>query len=128
LKARFPELLVIGCQPEQSAVMAESIKAGQIVELADLPTLSDGTAGGIEAGSITFGLCRELVDQFVLVTEEEIAAAMRLVIDTQHMLIEGAAGVALAGLLRKADLFRGNRVAVVLCGANVSVETLRTIL
>jgi threonine dehydratase len=53
---------------------------------------------------------------------------MRLVIDTQHMLIEGAAGVALAGLLKHTETLRGRRVAVVLCGANVSVETLRTVL
>lgn len=128
LKAQWPQLLVVGCQPERSAVMAESVRAGRIVELPDPPTLSDGTAGGIEAGSVTFPLCQRLVDRFELVSEAEIAAAMRLAIETQHTLIEGAAGVALAAFLRSAEAFRGKRVAVVLCGANVSAETLKSVL
>src|SRR5262249_2376613 len=113
---------------ERSAVMAESVRAGTIVELPDQPTLSDGTAGGIEPGAITFDLCRRLVDRFVLVPEVEIAHAMRLMIDRHHLLIEGAAGVALAGLKRCAGELAGRRVAVVLCGANVSAETLRAVL
>lgn len=128
LKQRMPGLNVVGCQPERSAVMMESVRAGRIVELPDLPTLSDGTAGGIEPGSITFELCQQLIDRFVVVPEEEIAAAMRLAIGTQHTLIEGAAGVALAGFLRCAAELRGKRVAVILCGANISLATLRSIL
>jgi threonine dehydratase len=128
LKAQWPDVLMVGCQPERSAVMFESLQAGRIVELPDRPTLSDGTAGGIEAGSLTFGLCQQVVDRFVLVSEEEIGAAMRLAIDVQHTLIEGAAGVALAAFLRCAEEFRGMRVAVVLCGANVSAATLKCVL
>jgi threonine dehydratase len=128
LKQAWPGVQVIGCQPEQSAVMAASIAAGQIVELPDLPTLSDGTAGGIEPGSITFELCQKLVDRFVRVPEEEIAAAMRLMVEQHHTLIEGAAGVALAGFLREAQQWRGRTIGVVLCGANVSAATLRAIL
>ena len=52
--------------------MAVSIRAGHIVEMEALPTLSDGTAGGIEAGAITFDLCRELVDDWVLVDERRL--------------------------------------------------------
>ncbi len=128
LKAHWPQIDIIGCQPAQSAVMAESVRAGQIVELPDLPTLSDGTAGGIEPDSITFELCRRLIDRFVLVSEEEIAAAMCLALETQHTLIEGAAGVALAGFSRCAEQYRGKRVAVIICGANVSTTTLRDVL
>lgn len=90
-------------------------------------TLSDGTAGGIEEGAITFELCRELSDEFVLVDEAEIAAAMRLYMDSEHQLIEGAAGVAVAGLLaKKADL-RGKKVVVLICGANISRGSLRAV-
>ncbi len=128
VKTHWPHVLVIGCQPARSAVMFESLRAGRIVELADEPTLSDGTAGGIEPDAITFELCQQLVDRFVLVSEEEIAAAMRLAIDAQHTLIEGAAGVALAAFLRCAEEFRGRRVVVVLCGANVSAATLKLVL
>ncbi len=127
LKARF-DVSVVGCLPQQSPVMAESVRAGQIVELPSLPTLSDGTAGGIEPGAVTFDLCRELIDEYVLVSEAEIAAAMRDLITHHHTLVEGAAGVAVAGLRHLAADLRGRRAAVVLCGANVSVETLRGVL
>ncbi len=128
LKAHHPGLLVIGCQPKNSCVMAASIQAGRILDLPSLPTLSDGTAGGIEADAITFDLCRQVVDEYVLVGEEEIAAAMRRVMESHHLLVEGAAGVAVAGLLKVADLVAGKRVAVVLCGANISLATLRSVI
>ena len=121
-------LEVVACSPESSPVMHESVRAGRILELDSAPTLSDGTAGGVEEGAITFELCRRLVDRFVLVSEEEIAAAMRLVIGRHHTLIEGAAGAAVAGYLKAKERYRGRNVAIVLCGANVSLETLRRVL
>jgi threonine dehydratase len=128
LRSVWPELRVIGAQPANSAVMAESTRAGRIVELPSLPTLSDGTAGGIEPGAITFELCRALVDEYVLVSEEEIAAAMRLLIEAEHTLAEGAAGAAVAAYLRLAPQLRGQTVGIVVCGANVSLATLRAVL
>jgi len=128
LKAKRPEVRIIGCSPENSAVMAESVQAGRIVDLASSPTLSDGTAGGLEAGAITFDLCRELVDEHIRVTEEEIAACMRRFIASQHMLIEGAAGVAIAGFERERKRFEDATVAVIICGANIGLDTLRRVL
>ena len=128
LKAVAPAAQIIGCSPENSKVMAESVAAGEILDLESLPTLSDGTAGGVEPGSITFDLCRTLVDAFPTVTEAEIAAAMRQFMATHHMLIEGAAGVAIAVLLQNPAPFVGQNVVVVLCGANISLPTLQTVL
>ncbi|GIK41234.1 MAG: serine/threonine dehydratase [Chloroflexota bacterium] len=128
LKTARPGIKVIGCLPENSPVMAESVKAGRIIEMDSLPTLSDGSAGGIEPGAITFELCQKWVDDYVLVSEEEIKAAMRLAIETQHMLIEGAAGVAVAAYLKTAERFRVQNVIIVICGANISLETLKSIL
>jgi threonine dehydratase len=128
LKSIVPEVEVIACSPEKSAVMHASIEAGRILELDSEPTLSDGTAGGVEPGAITFELCRTIVDRYVLVSEDEIAAAMRLIIDRHHMLIEGAAGVPVAALLKEKASFAGKRVAVVLCGANISPEILCRVL
>jgi threonine dehydratase len=128
LKSTNPDIRIVGCQPEASAVMAHSVEAGRIVDEESRPTLSDGTAGGIEQGSITFDLCRTLVDEFVLVSEAEIAAAMRQFIDFEHQLIEGAAGVALAGMLKQKDRLAGRTVVVLICGGNVSRDTLKRIL
>ena len=128
LKSVNPSLKLYACQPAASAVMTESVKAGRILDMPSEKTLSDGTAGGIEAGAITFDLCRELVDDYVVVTEEEIADAMRSFIDAQHMLLEGAAGVALAGMMKKGQDVVDENVVVVICGGNISRETLRTII
>jgi threonine dehydratase len=128
LKSIAPEVTIIGCQPERSAVMAESVRAGRIVELESLPTLSDGTAGGVEQGTITFAPCRRLVDEYVLVSEEAIADAIRLCLEGQHMLVEGAAGVAVAAYLKRSAEWAGKRVAIVICGANIGVETLKSVL
>jgi threonine dehydratase len=128
LKAVFLHAEVIGCSPENSPVMAKSVQAGHILEMESLPTLSDGTAGGVEQDAITFPLCQRLVDDYVLVSEEEIRQAMRLSIETQHILIEGAAGVPLAALLKTPERFREKTVVVILCGANLSLETLKSVL
>jgi threonine dehydratase len=124
IKSRLPSVRVIGASPVNDAAMAASVRAGRIVEVAAMPTLSDGTAGGIEAGAITFGLCSELIDDWVLVTEEEIRESLRIVIDTRHELIEGAAAVAVAGAVAFRAELVGKRVAVISCGANIAAATL----
>ena len=123
VKEHSPDIEIFGCQPEASAVMAKSIDAGEILNLASDPTLSDGTAGGIEPGAITFDLCAELVDRFVLVSEDEIASAMRRFMKLHEQVIEGAAGVALAAALARPDLVLGRTIAIVICGGNVSQAT-----
>jgi threonine dehydratase len=128
LKSVNPSMSIIACQPEASAVMTESVKAGEIQELPSEPTLSDGTAGGIEADSITFDICRAVTDDFVTVSEEQIGEAMRQFMDAHHQLPEGAAGVALAGLKLRADQFKGSNVVVIICGGNISRETLKKII
>lgn len=128
LKSINPNIKIIGCLPANSPVMAESVKAGQIIEFETLPTLSDATAGGIESGSITFDICRRFVDDYVLVAEEEIKTAIIDMIKAQHLLIEGAAAVALAAFLKESKKFQGKNVVVILSGANISFETLQSIL
>lgn len=128
MKQCFPAVRVIGAVPASSPVMAVSIRAGHIVEMPSGPTLSDGTAGGIEQGAITFELCQRLVDDWVEVSEGEIADAVRHSLTIEHLLIEGAAGVALAASIRSASALRHKRVAIVLCGANVTLEKLRDVL
>jgi threonine dehydratase len=128
LKESGSHVEVVACSPENSAVMHHSAAAGRILEMESKPTLSDGTAGAVEPGAITLDLCRRLVDRYVLVSESEIRDAMRLIIDRHHTLIEGAAGVAVAGLLKERERFAGKNVVVVLCGANISRERLKDVL
>jgi len=128
LKSIFESTKVIACSPQNSCVMAESMKAGRILELVSLPTLSDGTAGGVEPNAITFDPCCQLIDESVLVTEEEIRETMLMFIETHHLLIEGSAAVAVKALLKTHEKWRGKNVVVVICGGNVSLKVLETIL
>ncbi|MEO0438161.1 MAG: threonine/serine dehydratase [Pseudomonadota bacterium] len=128
LKQHNPKVRVLGCQPQASPVMTRSIEAGEIVSMDSDSTLSDGTAGGIEDEAITFDLCRALVDDYVLIDERSIADAMVAFIEHEHQLAEGAAGVALAAMLERAEEIRGKNVVVIVCGGNVSANTLRKVL
>lgn len=127
LKAIAPNTRIIGCLPENSPDMAVETHPESFKPTAK-PTLSDGTAGAVEAGAITIELCRNLVDKYVLVNEAEIAAEMRFALEAHHMLIEGSAGVAIAGFRKLHARFRGQNVAIVICGGNVSLSTLKRIL
>ncbi len=127
LKSLDSDVEVVACSPENSPVMADSVRAGRILDQESEPTLSDGTAGGVEQGAITFDLCRTLIDRFLEVTEAEIRDAMRFVIGRHHTLIEGAAAVPVAALLKDKDQLAGRNAVVVLCGANIALETLREV-
>ena len=128
LKAVSPQTEIVGCWPEHSPVLYECIRAGRIQEVAERPTLSESTAGGLEPDSVTLDLCRKVVDRSVLVSEAEILAAMRRVLDTEHWLVEGAAGVAVAAFLKEEAHYQGKTVVIVICGRNVSPVVLNQLL
>ena len=128
LKSTGSQIQTVGCQPQNSAVMLASVRAGRIVDTESLPTLSDGSAGGIEPHAVTFDLNKSHVDHWLTVTEEEIAAAMRLIYHEIGERIEGAAGVAVASLLKTGRRFAGQRLAVVICGGNVDSDTWQRVL
>ncbi|HEY6970112.1 MAG TPA: threonine/serine dehydratase [Candidatus Angelobacter sp.] len=111
-----PGTEIVGCWPENSPVMFECMKAGRIIDVPERPTLSESTAGGLEAGSVTLDICKTVIDRSVLVTEEEIAAAMRTVYAQREWTIEGAAGVAVAAFSKEAEKYRGKTVVVIICG------------
>ncbi len=113
---------VIGAWPENSPCMLRALEAGRILDVEEQPTLSDATAGAVEEGSITFPICQQVIDDRVTVSEAEIAAAMRAVAAAEHWMVEGAAGVALAGLIQRRQEWRGKNVAVVLCGRNIGLD------
>jgi threonine dehydratase len=123
IRALNPRTRVVGVWPESSPCMLRALEAGKIVPVDEQPTLSDGTAGEVEPGSVTFPLCQAVIDTRLVVTEAEIAAAMRRLAETEHLMVEGSAGVALAGLIKHAPEYAGRKVAVVLCGRNIGLDT-----
>ena len=126
LKDHDPGIEIVGCLPENSPEMYLSVQAGHIVHLdEELPTLSDGSAGGAEDGSITFPVCRDLIDHWQLVSEDEIASAMQRAFKCNDRIIEGSAGVALAAALR-ADETKGD--VVIICGGNVDKKVIEGVL
>ena len=128
IKASSPSTLVIGASAANDRAMAASIDAGEIITPHFEPTFSDGTAGGLEDDTVTFDICRALVDRWVDISELEIARAVASMVDDHHHLVEGAAGVALAAATHFADTNPGTRVVAVSCGANVGATALEAML
>jgi threonine dehydratase len=124
LKSVSPRTEIVGCWPENSPVLYHCLAAGRVIDVAEQPTLSESTAGGLEPESVTLPVCQAVIDRSILVSEAEIRAAMRLILETEHWLIEGAAAVAVAAFLQDRSRWDGKRVAIVLCGRNVSPEVL----
>ena len=124
----IPGCEVIGASPENSPVMCRSLEAGEIVDMESKPTLSDATAGGIEPGSITFEYAKQYVSRIELLSEDQIRTATRRTIQEQDLVIEGAAGTAVAAYLKESGRWVGKKIAIVLCGANIGAEELKEIL
>jgi threonine dehydratase len=120
LKSVSPHTRVIGCWPENARALYECLLAGEIIEVPEEQTISESTSGGVEEGAITFTLCRQLIDDYSLVSEAEIIEAMRLIFDEEHWVIEGSAGVAVAAYLKAREKYAGQNVAIILCGRNIA--------
>jgi hypothetical protein len=104
--------------------LGKMLRAGQIIEMDSMPTISDGTAGGIEKDSITFELCQEYVDEFVILTEEEIMAAITLMLEREYMLIEGAAALPVAALIKMNSGFEDKNIILIISGKRISLDKL----
>ena len=131
VKTRWPQARVIGCAAANTKVMLESVRAGRQLDLPSLPSLSDGTAGGIEESAITFPLCQALVDDWIEIEEDQIASALIGYLATHHQLIEGSAAMAVAVAAWHALVARGDRLGttvVVTCGANIDPQVVRDLL
>ena len=127
-KAVKPGLRLIGVQPAASPPMYGYFETGSVDPMPIAPTLAEGVAGNIERDSITWKLCRKLVDEVVLVEEDAIADAMRWALEVPHLLLEGSAVLGIAALLGGVVDVGGRNVAIVITGRNVSPEALRAIL
>ena len=129
LKQFDTQVKIIGCQPANSPEMYLSLKAGRIInDYISKPTLSDGTAGGIEPGSITFNLCQQYVDDLILLEEAEIASAIHWMLKYHQDIIEGAAALTIAGARKIASRLAGKKTVLILSGKRLSYDKLRKII
>jgi threonine dehydratase len=122
-----PSIEWVACSPVRSRAMAECVRQGRIVDVPCRDTLSDSTAGGVEPGAITFPLCQQVVDRYLDVDEDAILRTLLDTLEHQHLLVEGAAAVAIAACLQDRER-RGRRAAVVVCGGNLPLSLLRVLL
>jgi threonine dehydratase len=125
LKSADPTLRTIGVSMERGPAMVESLRAGKLVEIVQEPTLADALAGGLGGeNNYSFEMIRAYVDDTILVSEEEIAAAMAFALEEHHLVVEGGGAVGIAALLSEKVQELGNNVAVVLSGSNVDIPVL----
>ena len=108
--------------------MVDAVSAGKIVASRMLPTLSDGTAGGIEKGALTLAPCRQYVDDWVLVDETDIRNGLRMIFEAHRYVIEGAAGVVVAAFLKRREKLKGKKVVLIICGGNIDIERFKELI
>ncbi|MEM5493415.1 hydroxyectoine utilization dehydratase EutB [Hoeflea sp. AS16] len=122
LKASRPDVRVVGISMERGAAMHACLKAGKPVLVEELPTLADSLGGGIGLDNrLTFAMTRDLVDDVILVTEAEIAAAIRHAYWQERQIIEGSGSVGIAALLARKIESPGPVVAI-LSGGNIDMN------
>jgi len=125
-RAANPRLRLVGVQPVASCPMAASFRAGKMVPVEYSHSLADAVIGDISAD--TFEVVRRLVDDVVAVDEEDIARAMFLLLDREHLVAEGAGALPLAALLRETPPRLTEPVVLLVSGANVEGSTLARVL
>jgi len=126
LDAHAPRARLVGCWPTNSPALLRALEVGRIHDVEETDTISDGTAGGIEPGSVTLEICSRVIHQRVEVPELLIKEAMWALAEHDHWMVEGAAGLALAGLSSLRHEMRGKTIVVVLCGRNISAESYKS--
>ncbi|EJC72277.1 ectoine utilization protein EutB [Rhizobium leguminosarum bv. trifolii WSM2012] len=128
IKGVNPKTKVIGLTMERGAAMKASLDAGRPVQVEELPSLADSLGGGIGLDNhVTFAMCRDLLDDVILLSEAEIAAGMRHAYALEREIVEGAAAVGIAALL--AGKVRANGpVVAILSGRNVDMEQHRRVI
>jgi threonine dehydratase len=123
LKEKKPGIKVVGVEPAAADAMRRSLEAGQIVTLDRVISIADGLAASAP-GKLTFELARRYVDEVVLVQEDEMLRAIRLLFEWEHLLAEPAGAAALAALLNHYRPSPNEKVVVILSGGNVTDEVM----
>lgn len=124
-KAIKPSVRVVGVTMDRGAAMAESLAAGRVVDVEELPTLADSLGGGIPGNRYTFRLCQRFVDEAVLVTEQEIYRGMAALLK-EGVIAEGGGAVGYAAVLA-GKIEPVGPTAIVVSGRNVDMTRLSDI-
>ena len=118
-KSLNPDIRVVGISMDRGAAMHASLAAGHPVEVTEVPSLADSLGGGIGQGNrLSFPLCRELLDETVLVTEEEIYHALQVLYWEDRIVAEGACVVGMAAVLSGKITLTQGPVATIITGRN----------
>jgi len=128
VKAQRPEVRIVGVEPQGAAAVHRSLAVGRPVTLERIETIADGLAAPF-AAALTQAIIERHVDDVVLVGDDEIVTALRLILERTKLLVEPAGAAAVAALLSgKAGLPQGTRSVATLSGGNVDRETLKRLL
>jgi threonine dehydratase len=127
VKGVSPATRIIGISMERGAAMKASLDAGRPVQVEELPTLADSLGGGIGLDNrLTFAMCRDLLDDVTLLTENEIAAGIRHAYEQEREIVEGAGAVGIGALLAGKVRVAGPTV-LILSGRNIDMDLHRRI-
>lgn len=122
-----PDVRVVGVQAEKAATVPESLDKGIPQTLESVDTIADGIAtGGVS--ELTLGLIEEHVDEIVTVSDGQIARAVLLLLERAKQLVEGAGAAGVAAMLSEELDVRGETVMPLLCGGNLDMTMLQTVL
>ena len=126
IKRLKPQIKIIGVQPVDSSAMKQSIEAGYRVELKDVGLFADGVAVKL-VGEETFRICRELLDEIMLVDTDAICAAIKDIFEDTRSITEpaGALAVAAAKAYVEREGCSGKTLVAINCGANMNFDRLR---
>ena len=124
-KAINPKIKIVGVQAERFPAMFNAIKGTQHAQGAS--TIAEGIAVGTP-GVITQEIIRRLVDEMLLVDEGDIEQAIVMLLEIEKTLVEGAGAAGLAAVLKHPEMFKGQRVGLVLCGGNIDPLLLSSII
>lgn len=117
-----PSTIVMGAEPFGADDAWQSKQAGHIIPQTNPQTIADGLRTSL--GDKTFPLIRDDVQKIIRVEEEEIVAALRLLLERMKIVVEPSGAVPLAALLRSKAGFSGKKVGVILSGGNIDLTTL----
>ena len=127
-KSINPNIKVIGVQSEAAATVHESLKAGKIIWIKEEESLAEGLLGGIEQGAITFEMIKKYIDNLVVVKEETIKNAIKMLWEKDKQVTEGAGAIAIAPILENKDEFKEKTVVSVISGGNIEENLFKTII